>query len=293
MKWMRRTHMYAGLFLAPWVLVYGLSGFVFNHFAWFAEEDTNQIRWMLEPSAATHRLDADTLARKVVAALNQTAGDGDAPSAWRVPADSRPRFEGQITQQGEAKDGGSVVLVLDPDGEHGATFRGPPPIHANKIALDANESAMLRVAQDEMVAAATVAEPALRDARFDDASFPPLALQLEREGLRQDASYDLRSGELTLRAPPAPRALNPREFLTRLHTTAGYPGEEGAVTVITVRAMFVDLMACAMCFWAISGLAMWWQLKSLRRPGSAVIVATLIVAGLVWSGMYRYFSSGG
>jgi hypothetical protein len=81
--------------------------------------------------------------------------------------------------------------------------------------------------------------------------------------------------------------------LTSLHTSAGYPGEERAATLRTVRAMFVDAMACTMCFWAISGLAMWWQLKSLRRPGSAVILVTLIVVGLVWSGMYRYFSSAG
>jgi hypothetical protein len=57
--------------------------------------------------------------------------------------------------------------------------------------------------------------------------------------------------------------------------------------------VFVDLMACAMCFWALSGLVMWWQLKTLRRSGWVVIVATLIVVGLVWSGMYRLFAAGG
>jgi hypothetical protein len=34
-------------------------------------------------------------------------------------------------------------------------------------------------------------------------------------------------------------------------------------------------------------------LKSLRHSGWAVIVATLIVVGLVWSSMYRLFASGG
>jgi len=36
MKIMRRTHLYAGLFLAPWVAMYGFSGFIFNHGSWFA-----------------------------------------------------------------------------------------------------------------------------------------------------------------------------------------------------------------------------------------------------------------
>ena len=35
MKQLRRAHMYAGLFMTPWVLLYGLSGFAFNHSSWF------------------------------------------------------------------------------------------------------------------------------------------------------------------------------------------------------------------------------------------------------------------
>src|ERR1051325_2243606 len=36
MKIMRRTPLYAGLFLAPWVAMYGFSGLIFNHGNWFA-----------------------------------------------------------------------------------------------------------------------------------------------------------------------------------------------------------------------------------------------------------------
>ena len=36
MKIVRRTHLYAGLFLAPWVAMYGFSGLIFNHGNWFA-----------------------------------------------------------------------------------------------------------------------------------------------------------------------------------------------------------------------------------------------------------------
>jgi hypothetical protein len=34
-KLIRRSHMYLGLFLAPWMLMYGASTFVMNHRAWF------------------------------------------------------------------------------------------------------------------------------------------------------------------------------------------------------------------------------------------------------------------
>ena len=292
-KWVRRTHLYAGLFLAPWVLMYGVSGFIFSHYSWFADQDTSQTFWTLDPTAAAHRLDANTLARNVVAALNETADDGGTASAWNLSGESTPRFAGEISLQGGDVRAGSIFLLFDPAADHGRTYRAPPAIVARAITLDSNEAALLRTAQDEIVAAATAAEPNLRDVHFDDASFPALAFQLERDGNRQIASYDLRTGVLTLTPPSAAGSMKPRDFLTSLHTSHGYPDDEHAPKVITVRAMFVDAMACTMCFWALSGLAMWWQLKSLRRPGWAVIAATLIVVGLVWSGMYRVFTSGG
>ena len=35
-KLVRRTHMYLALFLTPWIVIYALSSFIFNHFAWFS-----------------------------------------------------------------------------------------------------------------------------------------------------------------------------------------------------------------------------------------------------------------
>jgi hypothetical protein len=35
LKIIRRTHMFTGLFMLPWVLMYGLSALVFNHNSWF------------------------------------------------------------------------------------------------------------------------------------------------------------------------------------------------------------------------------------------------------------------
>ncbi|MEO8425771.1 MAG: hypothetical protein ABI651_01535 [Verrucomicrobiota bacterium] len=33
----RRTHLYLGLILIPWVMMYGISSFVISHHAWFPE----------------------------------------------------------------------------------------------------------------------------------------------------------------------------------------------------------------------------------------------------------------
>jgi hypothetical protein len=134
LKWLRRTHLYAGLVLAPWVLMYGMSGFVFNHGEWFSGDDPNQRAWPVDPSAATHRLDADALAGKAIAALNQRADGGDEVSEWRLRAGSQPRFEGAITMPGEDTRGGSVLLVLDPAADEAGPIsrRRRPPGDASR-----------------------------------------------------------------------------------------------------------------------------------------------------------------
>ncbi len=36
-RWMRAVHLYTGLFLAPWMIVYAVSAFFLNHNEWFTE----------------------------------------------------------------------------------------------------------------------------------------------------------------------------------------------------------------------------------------------------------------
>src|SRR5262249_45886866 len=49
-----------------------------------------------------------------------------------------------------------------------------------------------------------------------------------------------------------------RQFLLGLHKAHGYPGE---VNGRWVWALFADAMALTTCFWGLSGLLMWWQVK--------------------------------
>jgi hypothetical protein len=43
----RRTHLYLGLLLTPWFLLYAVSGFVFNHPAVFSNADGDSAKWQL------------------------------------------------------------------------------------------------------------------------------------------------------------------------------------------------------------------------------------------------------
>ena len=80
------------------------------------------------------------------------------------------------------------------------------------------------------------------------------------------------------------------DFLTSLHMSHGYPSNRKSEMMRTVRAAFVDAMAYLMCFWALSGIVMWLQLKQLRRPGLIVAIASLVATVFIWSAMHRLFT---
>ncbi|MCW9053158.1 MAG: hypothetical protein OQJ91_12740 [Motiliproteus sp.] len=55
---MRRVHLYAGLFLAPWILIYATSAFLLNHDQWF--RDVFKVvtpGWMVIEETALHPRD--------------------------------------------------------------------------------------------------------------------------------------------------------------------------------------------------------------------------------------------
>src|SRR6185295_18378971 len=98
MKIVRRTHMYAGLFLAPWVAMYGFSGLIFNHGGWFAPRGgdaiSKPIEWSVDGTAGPTWPEPGALARKVVAALNAVGKDKAGGAEYRLSAKGAPRLQG-------------------------------------------------------------------------------------------------------------------------------------------------------------------------------------------------------
>ena len=44
LRLIRRIHLYTGLFMTPWVFLYGVSGFLFNHPGAFSGGDVRSLR---------------------------------------------------------------------------------------------------------------------------------------------------------------------------------------------------------------------------------------------------------
>ena len=295
MRIVRRTHMYTGLFLAPWVAMYGVSGLIFNHGNWFApgggDAASTPIEWSVDVTALPQWPEPDVLARKVVAALNAAEKDKAGAAEYRLSAEAAPRLEGGVSLQGQDEAGGSVVLSFDRQERKGTTSHSPPVPPEEQIQLETNDAELLNATKDAMLAAAGKADQELSATQWmGDDDFPRLSFSVELGKERRVAAYDLQSGLVSLSPVPEPRSMRVPDFLTSLHMSAGYPLDKKSEKVRTVRAVFVDAMAFLMCFWALSGIAMWLQLKRLRRWGLMVAIASLLATVFVWSAMYRLFA---
>ena len=162
MQIVRRTHLYAGLFLAPWVAMYGFSGLIFNHGGWFApgggEASPKPIEWTVDGTALPSWPEPEALARKVVTAMNATAKDKAGTEEYRLPAEGVPKLRGGVSLQGQDEDGGSVVLSYDRQERKGTTLHSPPEPPEEQVQLGTNDVELLNTTKAALLAAASRAD---------------------------------------------------------------------------------------------------------------------------------------
>lgn len=296
MKLVRRTHLYTGLFLAPWVAMYGLSGLIFNHGDWFSPgaggATPPPTEWNIDSATLPQWPGPGELACKVIAALNAAENGTKGQTEYRPAAESTPELQGDMSLKGQDGEGGSVHLSFNVQALKGMTSRSLPGPADEQIKLETNHAELLNATRSAMLVAAGKADEKLTAAKWeDDGDYPRLSFTVEHGTKRRKATYDLRSGLVNLSPALEPRSLRAPDFLTSLHLSHGYPQDRTTEKLRTVRAVFVDAMAILMCFWAVSGIAMWLQIKRLRRPGLLVAIASLLATIIVWSAMYRSFTS--
>ena len=83
--------------------------------------------------------------------------------------------------------------------------------------------------------------------------------------------------------------MSARSFLLRLHTAHGYGVQSNSRWF---WAIAVDMMFASMCFWGLSGVVMWWQIKKTRKIGFVFLVVSAIVATLLAFGMHWQLVNG-
>ena len=317
----RRAHLYLGLFLLPWAVLYGVTGFLFNHPTAFADAPTKSFgpgELADTPMAAPPKPDA--VAAQVVAALNDRA-KGDAKYSLVEPEKARYTRDFAFAT---VKAAGQDVSILFDVNHPGGTVRSRPAVPAPKaeekapFALgasgmrDAPNTKGGRGLKDDGKADATAhtnhTGPLLLSEPLHERVKVAAPVVLERTGFPPgdvtvtsvpDLSFRMSDGAKTwvvtcnaltgtVSGTPAdsaapPEELSTRRFLTRLHLAHGFPNGQNTKWF---WAILVDAMALVMVFWGVSGLFMWWQVKSTRRWGFLVLLLSAAAAAALGVGMH-------
>lgn len=306
MRVIRRVHLYTGLLMLPFVLLYGISAMYFNHPTLLNRGSSQEFTAeSLPANGATATADPRALAAQALALINAAqheAGDSEAEASI-----DRPRLA--LRDANSARILGSMSYTFRNEEQQlsvsfnpttgSALVRGNPLNTANEPTRDARPNPFARLPEfaelREIAAKGKLVAVNSLSAFRGGESIDPAALQRGGRGgsrLQFDAvagdetyriSYDLETGRGTASPWAKPAEIGTERFLMRLHTAHGYPDEFG---VRWCWAFIVDAMFVNMVLWGLSGVLMWWQLKKTRKWGAAALIASAVMTCWLFAGMH-------
>lgn len=288
MMLVRRIHLYVGLFLLPWVFLYGVTGAMYNHSGLFPEIDRYSVDpSLLEQSTLSSLPTAKQLAMQVVAELKNFAPD----STISLVGDHSAQFSNDIIL--EVLDGDTKRSVQIDPVAHSATVVVQPK---NEESFDVlfKDVRSLKLANDPYSLAKQAVPDILTAAGFESTdSVRPMGwcklnFIAKIDGELARVTYVLRDGHLDITRYEGQDGMSLRQFSLRLHTTHGQPPHWNGRMY---WSLILDTMAIAMVTWGLSGLIMWWQIKRTRLIGSLVIVASLITATGLYISMLDFYAT--
>lgn len=326
MKMIRRVHLYSGLFLVPWVLLYGLTGYLFNHPVALSagvraesvgSDAFDAVSFPASPVPAELAAEvfeewrARREAKETEKSKDERPGEKDKgnseregvesqpASTFSIPSDSDASLSARVflsAGAGRGESGTSLSLDLDAPKrtgrltvrERGAAAPRPKnPFRGPKLSAGEDYASALVTAGGDLFDRLGHPEQKVRLR-----SAPTLEFDIEEKTVAGEthlwrASYRLDRRTLSARRHREASGPAWRRFLLRLHTAHTYPVTGGPRWY---WAIVVDVMAFAMIVWGVSGLLMWWQIKSLRRVGGLVLIACAVVAAWMAMGMYASMS---
>ncbi|HBE67501.1 MAG TPA: hypothetical protein DDW52_05060 [Planctomycetaceae bacterium] len=332
----RRSHLYFGLLLAPWALLYGITAYLFNHPTHFSASRNETLPATKDLDTwPTSTWDAEEMAKTILKELNgRFNSTGENPielSAYPEPSFESAYISASFESNEEnyfvsapidgstgririfpkrkrEPEGDAAPFQVQPKsraqtGSRGRSGRSSPPSKSSEASEKSElqdrgpseqplvlDDSLADSIKDSLIARLNQQYPniELDASSLNLRSVPELRFHANCDGTEWISDYDALSGAVTTRE--AGTAVEPdwRRFLLRLHVAHGYPMDGG---VRWFWAIIVDVMAAVMVFWGLSGIVMWWQIKSTRRWGSLAMAASLAMAVALGVGMFAMLHS--
>ncbi len=285
LKLVRRIHMYTGLILLPWVILFGFSGMLFNHpdLSGSVEVVSSHSAAEVDALQSFDEPNPNALADEIVSKINEAEGPG-----FKRASESDAVIEGALVYQGNAKDGRTTVTLSPNDGsavvrqssapKGGAKPSFPSSLEGELSGYDSDGAA--RVAGRLLEEAGVEIEGEMVEVERGAASVR-FRIVSEDGTSRWNVSHNLVTGALSVREISAPLGIDLYSILTQLHKTHHYPDRFSARWLWTA---FGDATGITMVFWGISGLIMWWQIKPTRVMGVAGLSVAAVIGFVIFAG---------
>lgn len=284
MKLMRRIHMYLGLLLVPWVIMFGMSGFLFNHVSTFWGGSLETVATLdsstVQSSTSFEAFEPEVIAQSIVEQINTETGETfTLKSSW---------LTGHLRLSGKSGKKNLNLAVNLSDGSTKVTTSNRSTPEQDKPIFDKQK---INLPETDTTALVEELKPLLAEqgVTIDGELKPPARganaeirfVVTDNNGRDWRASYNLVKGTLTGVADDSDTGYTFYSAITRLHKTHVYPDTVGAKWLWTLIG---DTMAISMVVWGITGLIMWWQIQPTRVLGMIAIFIASIVAIFIFSG---------
>jgi hypothetical protein len=286
---LRRLHLYLGLLLFPWALIYGSSGLLFNHPEFFNEQPLHYYGASeIAGTPLESRSPPSDIAAQVFEVLKSRLPDKSLQLLDVEKAKYSRDFAFAVVNTTD----GPWNALFEVNG-NGGTITKPkpttkkPPETVAPFAQKEGVQAGVPLGTQFRESLPTILErKGLPSGEVRITSVPDLQFPMSVDGEPWLVSYNSLTGSVSGKPLEADsgRSLSARQFLLSLHKAHGYPS---ARTVRWGWAVIVDIMSVVLIFWGVSGLFMWWQIKSTRTWGLIVCLSSMVLATLLVVGMLR------
>ena len=313
--WIRRIHLFSGLFMLPWVLLYGFTALLFNHPKISMDPQTEIKNFTLIDESRDAMPSPFNLAHLAVESAQEKIKETEGTETIELAEPANAVFTRSVFGSTE-NDDATLTLIMDLNTGTGylrKRYKTFEPEKEESPNPTIKAGFPVSITKDPVKKFTDSVTELVNETEFDISklnvrSFPTIEFDAIVDGERQRMRYS----RTTSRRPTSsanmnqseskteeqvkpeyrgnlsivgsnPRDLNWRNYLLRLHMAHGYPVQKNHRWF---WAIAVDLMFASMVFWGLSGVVMWWQIRRTRRIGMILLIGSAIVATWLAIGMH-------